>query len=85
MGTGNLGFALGSAFKRAGHQVTYGAKEPKGESETSVRDVFSECEVVLLAVPFDAIPDVVNSANPRPGLIVVDCANPVSHDFTGLS
>lgn len=86
IGTGNLGRALGGSLTSAGHAVTYGVREPNSADQASVSSVFQSNEVILLAVPFEAIPDVIASAgNIRHGLIVVDCANPVSKDFSGLS
>lgn len=66
--------------------MAYGVHEPKNEDETTTTRAFSNSEVVPLAVLLEAIPDVAAEAKEMPaGMIVVDCANPVAHDFTGLS
>jgi predicted dinucleotide-binding enzyme len=85
IGKGKLGSALGNALSLAGHQVTYGVKEPSGTGESSISDTFAKSEVVLLAVPYEAVPSVLNNAEVAEGLILVDCANPVAPDFSGLS
>ena len=55
IGDGNVGSALARGLKRAGHEV-----RAVGKDKTAIRDTASWAEVILLAVPFAAIDDVVN-------------------------
>ena len=54
IGDGNVGSALARGLKRAGHDV-----RSVGKDKTAIRETASWAEVVLLAVPFAAIDDVV--------------------------
>src|SRR5688572_29411004 len=71
IGRGNVGSALGRGLKRAGHEVR-GA----GKDRAAIRETASWAEVVLLAVPFGAIVDVVRDAGEAlAGKAVVDVTN----------
>lgn len=71
IGDGNVGSALARGLQRSGHEVRAVGKE-KG----AIRDAASWGEVVLLAVPFGAIDDVVRDAGESlDGRTVVDVTN----------
>ena len=54
VGKGNVGSALGRGLERAGHEVRFLSKEP-----AALRDVATTSELLILAVPFSALEDVV--------------------------
>lgn len=54
IGDGNVGSALARGLKRAGHDV-----RAVGKDKTAIRETASWAEIVLLAVPFGVIDDVV--------------------------
>ena len=71
IGDGNVGSALGRGFTRAGHDVRAVGKDPG-----AIREAAAWAEVVLLAVPFGAIDDVVKAAGEAlGGKTVVDVTN----------
>lgn len=83
LGTGRIGGTLGRAFAAAGHDVTFGARNPDGgvggDSGARVADVpgaLAGAEVIVLAVPGPAVAGVVReNAQALGGKLVVDCAN----------
>jgi 8-hydroxy-5-deazaflavin:NADPH oxidoreductase len=90
IGTGNVGGALGTGWARAGHEVVFGTREPKVEevsqllsrspgkmSGASVEVAVARAEVVALAIPWAAVPEVLGKIGPAlAGKVLIDCTNP---------
>lgn len=73
IGDGNVGTALASGLKRAGHEV-----RAVGKDKAAIRETASWAEVVFLAVPFGAIDDVVKETGEAlVGKTVVDVTNAI--------
>jgi len=71
IGNGNVGSALARGFERAGHEV-----RAAGNEKAAVRETASWGDVVLLAVPFGALDEVVsNAGDALAGKTVVDATN----------
>ncbi len=71
IGDGHVGSALARGLKRAGNEV-----KAVGKDERAVRETASWAEVVILAMPFGAIEDVVRTAGEAlNGKTVVDVTN----------
>jgi len=71
IGDGNAGSALARALRRAGQDVRAGGKD-----KAAVRDTAGWGEAVILAVPFVALDDVVQTAGEAlAGKTVVDVTN----------
>ncbi len=71
IGSGNVGSALARGLKRAGHEV-----QTAGRDHAAIRATASWAEIVLLAVPFGAIDDVVAGAGETlAGKTVIDVTN----------
>ena len=52
IGAGNVGRALGEAWRGAGHDVVYGVRRPADEPDAAdIAGAIAAAEVVLLAVP----------------------------------
>ncbi|MCU1647446.1 MAG: oxidoreductase, coenzyme F420-dependent [Nocardia sp.] len=86
LGTGNMAEALGGQWARAGHEVRVGGRSAEHAAELAQRigavagslaEVAAFGEALLLAVPYDAAPEVLADAGPLNGRIVIDCTNPL--------
>jgi|SRR5688572_17878174 len=89
IGTGNVGAALGRRFAEQGHTVVYGSRTPeaadvvalvretgRGAVALSPAAAAARSRVVVIAVPWTAVEDVVRSLGNLAGKIVVDPTNP---------
>ena len=87
IGSGNVGGALGEAWARAGHQVVFGTRDGKleaaipGAKSATVAQAIHEAEVVVLAVPWAAGPQVLGQAKSWSAKILIDCTNPIAPGF----
>jgi 8-hydroxy-5-deazaflavin:NADPH oxidoreductase len=71
IGDGNVGSALARGLKRAGHDV-----RAVGKDKAAIRETASWAEVVLFAVPFGAIDEVVKEVgNVVEGKTLIDVTN----------
>ncbi len=71
IGDGNVGSALASGLKRAGHDV-----RAVGKDKVAIRETATWAEIVLLAVPFAVIDDVVKEIGGAvAGKTLVDVTN----------
>ena len=81
IGKGHIGGTLGSKWRAAGHEVAYGTRDGTGEGPggapvRSIGDALGGAEVVLLAVPGQAMPAVVNDHGAAlGGKVVIDAVN----------
>ncbi len=98
IGTGNIGGTLGRALAAAGHDVTFGSRDPGDDSAAGgptarVADVagaLAGAEVVLIAVPGGAVDQLVRDhADALAATLVVDCANnmsaPAAHSHDAIA
>jgi NADPH-dependent F420 reductase len=89
IGTGNVGSALGRRFAEHGHTVVYGSRDPAdadvaallratghGAAALTPAQAASRSRVVVLAVPWTAVADVVRGLGDLSGKIIVDPTNP---------
>lgn len=97
IGTGHVGRALGTGWARAGHEVVFGARDPKSAdalslvsqtagkaSIASVTDSAARAEVVSLAIPWDAAKEALQVMTlALTGKILIDCTNPAK-EFLSL-
>jgi len=95
IGMGNVGSALGSRWAEAGHEVIFGVRDsddPKTSNEArrmkarlaSVGEAAAQAEVVVLAVPWKAVPDALAAAGTLRDKVILDCTNPLTSDLAGL-
>jgi NADPH-dependent F420 reductase len=96
IGTGNVGSSLGGSLVRAGHQVTFAARDAAkahdvatgvGANATSApAQAVDASEVVILAVPWAAAAEVAAGIAPvATGKVVIDTTNPLRPDYSGLA
>jgi NADPH-dependent F420 reductase len=91
LGSGSVGSALAAAWLRAGHDVVVGTRDPSklGESaapRTDVSTAARESDVVVLATPWHATPDLLATLRDAlDGKVVIDCTNPLTPTLSGLT
>jgi predicted dinucleotide-binding enzyme len=89
IGTGNVSGALGPRVAALGHTVVYGSRDPQsadalslvertgaGASAVSPAEAASRGAIVVLAVPWSVVEDVVLGLGDLDGKILVDPTNP---------
>jgi 8-hydroxy-5-deazaflavin:NADPH oxidoreductase len=92
IGTGHVGGALGTGWARAGHEVIFGARNPKAADAqqvaasaggkagiASIADAVAKVDIVALAIPWGAVAETLQAIGPAlAGKILIDCTNPSS-------
>ena len=92
IGAGKVGNALAVGWIRAGHNVTFGIRNPQtppsggplGASYADVATASQGAEAVVLSVPWPAVPDALAAAGDLNGKVVIDCTNPLRMGPSGL-
>lgn len=86
IGSGSVGTALATSLLRAGHEVTFGvrAPDPAKPNEASIAHASAGAEVVILAIPFEAVAETVRAATGFEGKILIDATNPLGMVDGGL-
>ena len=76
IGSGNIGEAVGEAWRRAGHDVVYASRSPEPPRTVAIGDAIAGADVVLLALPGAAVPRLLAEHGPGlDGRIVIDATN----------
>jgi predicted dinucleotide-binding enzyme len=91
IGAGNVGNALATGWLNAGHSVTFGVRDPgtppegpAGAAYASVGDAARGAQVVVLATPWQAVPDALAAAGNLAGKVLIDCTNPLRMGPDGM-
>jgi predicted dinucleotide-binding enzyme len=96
LGSGLMGSKLGVIFARAGHEVVFSYSRSKQKLERLARDAGAHAragtpreaaehaDVILLAVHWSRVDDVLDQAGDISGKIIATCSLPMSADDTGL-
>lgn len=92
IGKGRVGSALGPAFASAGHEVTYGVRDPNdpkhsGEDTIALAataDAAAAAQVIVLAVDWGAALDALAMCGDLSGKVLIDCTNPLRMGAHGL-
>lgn len=96
LGSGLMGSKLGTLFTRAGHEVVFSYARSKEKLEKlagdaggsaragSPREAVRDADVLLLAVHWSRIDDVLTQAGEVSGQVVVTCSLPMNADNTEL-
>jgi predicted dinucleotide-binding enzyme len=89
IGAGHVGGALAKGWAKAGHAVILGARNPQDEkiksflaankdiSAKSAHEAAREAEVILVALPIEAVVEVVKSLGELQDRIVIDATNAI--------
>ena len=87
VGSGSVGRALGGGWRKAGHSVTYAARDPAGAKAAELtREGFGvvpqagarKADVIVLAVPWSGIEATMKALGDLSGKIVIDCTDPLN-------
>jgi len=96
LGSGLMGGKLGTLFARAGHQVVFSyarseeklkrlARKAQGKARAGMpREAAQDARVVLLAVHWSRVDDVLAQAGDLAGKVVLTCSLPMNGDDTAL-
>jgi predicted dinucleotide-binding enzyme len=91
IGAGSLGCALGERFAETGHEIMFGgsasardAADRLGARVGSNAETAAFADVVILAVPFAAVPIALADAGPLRERVLWSCVNALKPDYTGL-
>lgn len=81
IGAGNIGKTLGEKWIQAGHQITYGVRNPAdpkhaGLNTAPIKESLTQAEVILLALPGTAVEEFANQFGADlNGKIIIDSTN----------
>jgi predicted dinucleotide-binding enzyme len=78
IGAGNVGGVLAKRWREAGHDVRAGGRD-------SVAEVAAHGEVVLLAVPADAVDEALLTAGSLDGKVLIDATNDLAWEWRSLA
>jgi predicted dinucleotide-binding enzyme len=96
LGSGLMGGKLGTIFARAGHEVVFSyarserklkrlAREAGGDARAGTpAEAAREADVLVLAVHWSRVDDVLKQAGDLAGKVIVSCSLPMNADDTGL-
>src|SRR3954465_2426041 len=78
IGSGNIGGTIGEKWRRAGHDVAFASRSPAPPRTVAIPDAIAGAEVVLLAVPGAAVPELLREhGGALDGRVVVDATNDI--------
>ena len=98
IGAGNVGGTLGSRWAKGGHTVVFGVKDPQSPKMkellaqagpnarvASTQEAVDAADIIVLATPWEAAQEIVDSTKGWDGKIIVDAINPLLPQLAGLS
>ena len=76
IGGGNIGGTIGEGWRKAGHEVAFASRSPEPPRTVSIPDAIAGAEVVLLATPGAAVPELLAEHGAAlDGRVVIDATN----------
>src|SRR6476620_2989175 len=90
IGAGDVGSTLGKEWAKRGHEIVFGVRNiqsPKVKNLlkiATISEAASFGQVVLLAVPWEAVKETIENAGDLSGRILIDPINPLSSDLKNL-
>jgi hypothetical protein len=92
LGAGNVGATLGKRFAEQGHAVSFGVPNPRKYADSglpgtvsAVAEAAQTAEILLLAVPYNAVEQVIRECGDLRGKILIDATNPLGMTEKGLA
>jgi predicted dinucleotide-binding enzyme len=78
IGSGNIGATVGEAWRRAGHDVAFASRSPEPPKTVAIPDAVAAADVVLLAIPGAAVPQLLTEhGGALDGRVVIDATNDI--------
>jgi NADPH-dependent F420 reductase len=97
LGTGGVGAALGMRWSVAGHTIIFGSRSPDIEKvrllvarcgsatcATAPQEAIRQADAILLAVPWTAARETIETLGDWSGRLLIDCTNPLLSDLSGI-
>lgn len=96
IGSGNIGKSIGSWASRKDYQVIFSAKNEQHAQEAAkmagdnakaadLKNAVEMADVVLLAIPYDAVKEVISQVGPQlKDKVLIDATNALTEDYSGL-
>jgi 8-hydroxy-5-deazaflavin:NADPH oxidoreductase len=97
IGSGNVGGALGANWARKGHDVVFGARDPKSEKTQALlrtiggkaraatpAEAAASADVIVLSTPWPATEAAIRSMGNLKGKIILDATNPLTRGPDGI-
>jgi len=94
IGAGTVGTALAGGWRKAGHDIVFGVRDPAGKKGAlaslgdiaSTKDAAARADVVVIAVPWTVVDDIAaDIAAAAAGKTVIDVTNPIAPPYTDLA
>jgi predicted dinucleotide-binding enzyme len=87
VGSGNVGRALAGGWRKAGHAITFAAREPDGAKAAELKrqgfgavpldGAAATAGVIVLAVPWSAVATTIAALGPLAGKVLIDTTDPL--------
>lgn len=90
IGAGRVGGSLGKIWASKGHGIVFGVRNPNSEKTKKalqdigdaaavlfVKDAAQQADVIVLATPWESVPEVVFQIADMKNKILIDCTNPM--------
>jgi len=97
IGAGNVGGALGANWARKGHDVVFGARDPKSEKAQALlrtigakahaatpAEAAASADVIVLSTPWPVTEAAIRSMGNLKGKIILDATNPLTRGPDGI-
>jgi predicted dinucleotide-binding enzyme len=92
LGAGNVGATLGKRFAEQGHTISFGVPNPQKYADSglpgtvsAVVEAAQAAEIILLAVPYNAVEQVIKDCGDLRGKVLIDATNPLGMTEKGLA
>jgi 8-hydroxy-5-deazaflavin:NADPH oxidoreductase len=87
VGSGHVGHALGTGWRKGGHSITFATREPVGEKAATLRRAgfgvapltAAGADVIVLATPWIALEATLRALGPLAGKVLIDCTDPLKN------
>lgn len=96
-GAGDVGGTLGKRWAAKGHEVFFGVRHPNDEKTQALiyeigaraqagttEEAVAYSHIIVLALPWSAVPKALEAAGDLSGKIIIDATNPLTTDFSAL-